>query len=104
MHLPAPGSAYFATTVGPGDFVRVPLVYPERVGEIYHALVNDAHRWTYFPAMQPDEALVFKCYDSEKDGRARFTAHGSFDDPNTPPNAPPRESIEIRTLALFGTV
>ena len=31
--------------------------------------------------MRRDEALVFKVYDSEKDGRARFTPHTSFDDP-----------------------
>ena len=48
-----------------------------------------------------DEALVFKVYDSMKDGRARFTAHTAFDDPTTPPHARPRESIEIRTLAFF---
>ena len=36
-----------------------------------------------------------------KDGRARWTAHTAFDDPTTPPNARPRESIEIRTLAFF---
>ena len=48
-----------------------------------------------------DEALVFKVYDSEKDGRARFTAHVSFEDPSTPPDAPPRESIEVRAIAFF---
>ena len=40
-------------------------------------------------------------YDSEKDGRARWTAHTAFPDPTSPPNARPRESIEIRTLAFF---
>ena len=54
--------------------------------------------------MTRDEALVFKCYDSLKDGRARFTAHGSFADPTTPKDAPPRESIEMRTLAFFAPV
>jgi hypothetical protein len=51
----------------------------------------------------PDEAeaLVFKVYDSERDGRARFTPHTSFEDPSTPPGAPPRQSIEVRTLAFF---
>ena len=44
---------------------------------------------------------MFKVYDSRKDGRARWTAHTAFDDPTTPPNARPRESIEIRTLAFF---
>ncbi len=51
--------------------------------------------------MRRDEALVFKVYDSMKDGRARWTAHSAFDDPTAPPNARPRESIEIRTLAFF---
>jgi hypothetical protein len=51
--------------------------------------------------MRRDEALVFKVYDSETDGRARFTPHTSFDDPTTPPGAPPRQSIEARALAFF---
>ncbi len=75
--------------------------YPDRVGEIYHITYNPEHRWFYFPNMQRNEALVFKTYDSAKDGRARWTAHASFDDPTSPPNAPPRESIEIRALAFF---
>ncbi|MNC93041.1 hypothetical protein D3C83_95820 [compost metagenome] len=51
--------------------------------------------------MRREEALVFKVFDSEKDGRARFTAHTSFNDPSTPPDAPPRQSIEARALAFF---
>jgi hypothetical protein len=51
--------------------------------------------------MRPEEAIVFKCYDSMKDGRSRWSAHAAFDDPNSPPDAPARESIEIRTLAFF---
>ena len=38
---------------------------------------------------------------SHRLGRARWTAHTAFDDPTTPANPRPRESIEIRTLALF---
>ena len=45
---------------------------------------------------------MFKTYDSATDGRARFTAHAAFDDPATPADAPPRESIEARALAFFG--
>ncbi len=44
---------------------------------------------------------MLKVYDSLKDGRARFTAYTAFDDPTSPGNARPRESIEIRTLAFF---
>jgi hypothetical protein len=51
--------------------------------------------------MHRDEAIVFKVFDSEKERRARFTPHTSFDDPATPPGAPPRQSIEARALAFF---
>ncbi|MFB3108280.1 MAG: CmcJ/NvfI family oxidoreductase [Candidatus Binatia bacterium] len=83
------------------DMIPTERRYPDRVGETYHLTFNPSHRWYYFPEMQRNEALVFKCYDSEKDGRARFSAHAAFEDPNSPTDAPPRESIEIRTLAFF---
>lgn len=83
------------------DMIPTERRYPDRVGETYHLTFNPSHRWYYFPEMQRNEALVFKCYDSERDGRSRFSAHSAFEDPNSPPDAPPRESIEIRTLAFF---
>jgi hypothetical protein len=50
--------------------------------------------------MQPAEALVFKQYDS--DVRApRFVPHAAFDHPDTPAQAPLRESIEARVLVVF---
>lgn len=75
--------------------------YPDRVGQTYRLMHNPNHRWYYFPRMRRDEALVFKVYDSARDGRARFTPHTSFDDPSTPPGARPRQSIEARALAFF---
>jgi hypothetical protein len=50
--------------------------------------------------MRADEALLLKCCDTQTDGRARFMPHTSFADPTTPPDAPPRESIELRTLVF----
>ena len=50
--------------------------------------------------MQADEALLFKCYDSDLE-HMRFTAHSAFDDPSCPEGALPRESIEVRTLVFF---
>jgi hypothetical protein len=35
------------------------------------------------------------------EGPHRFSAHTGFDDPETPTDAPPRESIEVRTLVFF---
>jgi hypothetical protein len=75
--------------------------YPDRVGQTYRLSYNPAHQWFYFPAMRRDEALVFKVFDSKKDGRARFVPHTSFENPLAPTDAPPRRSIEIRTLAFF---
>jgi hypothetical protein len=83
------------------DFIAAERRFPDRVGEIYQFAYNPAHRWHYFPRMRCDEALVFKVYDSAKDGRARFGAHTSFEDPSTPAGAGPRESIEIRAFAFF---
>ena len=90
-----------ASSVAPSDLLVAERRYPNRVGQTYRLLYNPAHRWFYFPEMRRDEALVFKVYDSEKDGRARFTPHTSFNDPGTPPGAPPRQSIEARALAFF---
>ena len=90
-----------AQSLAPADMVVTERRYPDRIGQTSAVTYNPAHRWYWFPRMRPDEALVFKVYDSLKDGRARFTAHTAFDDPTTPPHARPRESIEIRTLAFF---
>ena len=97
----APLAIADARSLAPKDLIRTERRYPDRVGEIYHITYNPDHSWFYFPHMERNEALVFKTYDSEKDGRARWTAHAAFDDPASPPDAPPRESIEVRTLAFF---
>ena len=90
-----------ARSVAFEDLMIAERRYQNRVGQTYRLRYNPAHRWFYFPEMRRDEALVFKVYDSKKDGRARFTAHTSFDDPGSPPGAPPRQSIEARALAFF---
>ena len=90
-----------ARSIGTSELVPSARIYPNRRGEVYHSTYNPAHRWYYFPNMQRNEAMVFKCYDSSKDGRARWTAHCAFDDPTAPANVPPRESIEMRTLVFF---
>ncbi len=90
-----------AQTVKPESLVINERRYEDRVGQTYSISFDPAQRWYWFPHMQPDEALVFKVYESLKDGRARWTAHSAFADPTAPPQARPRESIEIRTLAFF---
>jgi hypothetical protein len=97
----APLAVCDAGSVADGDLIGQDLIYRDRTGEIYGLTYNPAHRWYYAPAMQADEALLLKCFDSRKDGRARFMPHTSFADPNAPADMPPRESIELRTLAFF---
>jgi hypothetical protein len=90
-----------ACTVSPDNLIVSERRYPHRVGQTYAITYNPAHKWYWFPRMRREEAIVFKVFDSLKDGRARWTAHTAFDDPTSPPDARPRESIEIRTLAFF---
>ena len=90
-----------AQSIDERDFVLTDLVYTHRVGEVMQLSHNPGHRWFYFPDMEPGEALIFKTYESLADGRARFTAHTAFADPNAPADARPRQSIESRTLAFF---
>jgi hypothetical protein len=90
-----------AQSISPENLVVTERRYPDRIGQTYAITYNPGHRWYWFPHMRPDEALVFKTYESQKEGRARWTAHTAFEDPTTPPDARPRESIEIRALAFF---
>jgi len=90
-----------ARSIAAEDLMIAERRFPHRVGQTYRLKYNPNHQWVFFPEMRRDEAIVFKVYDSEKHGRARFTAHTSFDDPATPADAPPRQSIEIRAFAFF---
>ncbi len=90
-----------AATTRPEDLVSVERRAEERTGELQVALFDPDQCWYYFPDMQMDEALLFKTFDSETDGRTRFTVHTSFEDPGAPVDAPPRESIETRCLLFF---
>jgi hypothetical protein len=89
-----------ARSMAQRDFVATDLKYRDRTGEVYSVGYNPDHRWYYFPLMRRDEALLLKCYDSDE-RHTRFTAHTAFADPNSRPDAPPRESIEVRTLVFF---
>lgn len=89
-----------ARSVMASDLVEAEVCYPRRSGEIYLLLHAPQHRWHYYPRMERHEALVFKQYDTQVSGVARFTPHAAFDLPNPPPDAPLRESIELRCLVI----
>lgn len=90
-----------ARSILPTNMVVAKRYYPKWEGETYSVTYHPGHRWYWFPCMRPDEALLFKVFDSITDGRARWIAHTAFVDPTTPPQAHPRESIEIRAIAFY---
>ena len=88
------------SSVDPQSYFLYELVFPDRVGQNYSLSYSPDHKWYYFPLMKKEECLMFKVYDKKEVG-PRFVFHTSFDDPTTPPNAPIRCSIEIRSIAFF---
>jgi hypothetical protein len=90
-----------AQSIAPTDLVAGDLIYRDRIGETYAVTYNPEHKWYYFLQMQRDEALFIKCFDSAEDGIARFAAHTAFADPTSPADAPPRQSIELRTFVFY---
>lgn len=89
-----------ATSVKPESCIEAPFVRPDFESE-YTLLAYDAgQRWYYLPDMQPDEVIVIKNYDSD-DSRSPFAIHGAFAEPGAPPDALPRESVEVRVFAAL---
>ena len=102
------------------DLMPVALIYPDREGETYGVKFNQAHKWKYMRGMEPDEFVLIKWYvspgpsegggcnkdassfDSVQDGSvAILSPHTGFQDPNSPEDAPLRESIEARALVFY---
>lgn len=77
-------------------------------GETLGVAPNEGHRFMYQKDMTPDEVMLLKCFDSfgegmpmGKKGLAVRTPHTAFVDPNTPKDAPGRQSIEVRCLVFY---
>ena len=109
------------------DTFPLALIYPDREAEAMIMKHNPNHKWKYLRSMTPDEIVLIKwsvpsfslslsqersyslgispppsSFDSLKDGSvALFSPHTGFQDPTTPADAPPRESIELRALVFY---
>ena len=99
--LRSPLAVADAGSVRAEELIATDQVFPDRVGEIYQLAHGPDQRWYWAPRMQRDEVLLLKGWDSLDDGRARFTPHGAFRLEGQEPDAPPRESIEVRTYLVF---
>ncbi len=103
-------------SVVPDDLVVFEIHYADRVGENYFAKYAPDHRWYFYPTVTKDEAILIKQWDSagamaasagraadssEPQAPCSFSFHSAFEDPQTPPDAPDRWSIEVRCLVIY---
>jgi hypothetical protein len=96
----APLALCDGASLTPRALRRVELRYPERTGEIYYLVHEPRQRWYFASDMTIDEVWLFKNFDSAPPERGRVAPHTAFTDPRHR-QAPPRESIEVRALAIF---
>ena len=102
--LQTPFAVIDAGSISKDDFIPIDLVYIDRIGQIYMVRDNPKHRWLYLSEMLPNEIMLLKCFDSDLNVPARFTAHSAFELPPRPNDAAPlpgRQSIEVRTLVFY---
>ena len=102
-------------SVVPEDLVVFEIHYADRIGENYFTLPSEDHRWLTYPAMNRDEALLIKQWDSagtlaqssgehgdgSKNAPCTFSFHTAFTTPKPDTEAPRRESIEVRCVVLY---
>lgn len=97
----APLALADASSISKDDLIATDQVFPDRVGEIYHLVHRDRHRWYFASEMTRDEAFLIKGWDSKDPNGSHFAPHGAFQLPDQDPAAPPRESIEVRTFVII---
>lgn len=76
---------------------------PEPEGGMYNLRFNEAHKWFYLSDQTPEEVTLIKCCDSDMEENpdvAVASPHTSFVDTRSPPDAPRRQSIEVRCLVF----
>lgn len=75
-------------------------------GETFAVRPSANHKFYYMKDMTPEEVMFIKCFDSRSQwfgnqGLAHCTPHTAFVDPQTPEDAPGRQSIEVRCLVFY---
>jgi len=90
-----------ARSIRQADLVDTERRAPNHTGEIQLAVHDAAHHWFYFPAMRPDEVLLFKTFDSANGGNNPCSIHSAIRLAHAPADAKPRESIETRAFVFY---
>eukprot|EP00794_Sanderia_malayensis_P014981 gene14981-16526_t len=91
------------TIAAPDDFIVCDVIGENYEREVYNLdpKRKEFHQWYYYPNMVKEEVIVFMQYDSDPQSRARYTFHTAVKSPHAKANAPPRESIECRSIVVF---
>ncbi|KAI9636156.1 uncharacterized protein MKK02DRAFT_44860 [Dioszegia hungarica] len=98
--LDAPLGLCHRQSMADSDFVESELRYPDRLGSTYLIHHNPEHQWYYLTKMQPDEALLIKCYDNKLP--KMIAAHTGFSlEVPRDVQYEPRQSIEVRCIVYY---
>ncbi|KAJ3541339.1 hypothetical protein NM208_g4656 [Fusarium decemcellulare] len=82
------------------DTMPADIVYREWATENLQIHYNPRHKWYFLPDQTTDEVLLFKSAESCPES-PQAVPHGSFCNPKTDKDEPPRESIDCRFFVLF---
>lgn len=88
-----------STSVPDKDLVGAEMTEDGFVGESWVVRHNPEHRWCFKYKQTPEDVLLIKCFDSEKDV-ARRALHSAFEDGEYR-DCESRQSIEVRCLVLY---
>jgi len=86
-------------TLDPGDLVEGATNLAGQLYPYWGAVYGEGQRWSYFPDMVPEEAIVFVSMDPF--GESPGCLHTGFDVPRPEPAAAARVSVEARVVAFF---
>ncbi|KAF2250946.1 hypothetical protein BU26DRAFT_562909 [Trematosphaeria pertusa] len=85
------------------DALVADVVYPTWSYENVLVHFNTSQKWYYFPGLEVEETLLFRCTDSERPS-AGSCPHASFPNPNCSQDGVPRESIEARAFVFYAPI
>lgn len=94
------------SVVKPDDYIEKDVFMGHGIHIVQYAINarhHHLHDWYHYPRMTNNEALLFKQSDSDHTKKSRSCFHVAVPDPKAAVNHRPRQSIEIRCVALFSS-
>ncbi|KAJ3579787.1 hypothetical protein NPX13_g778 [Xylaria arbuscula] len=87
-------------TVESDDLIETDSIRQGFRSSVYYPKYNKEQAWYYLKNQTPDEALIFKHFDSDPEVQMSMTIHSSVRQHNAPESSLPRKSIEVRTFVF----